>query len=208
MSAALLALIMLPFQFLSAAAIDQSNSAINLKAEGLEADLIKNELVLLEVRISQDGYAIQADEARTRGIDFKNSEWTFNGKVMITTPTGASSSDRAVVNFVQEAITELHISGQPATFLENDASKQLLAQGQANSIDYDLQKRIVRLNNNAWLKYQQIEYRGKTVVYDFGNRRIIADRKDQQGERLQITVTPVSGDNSTENKDRADSASP
>lgn len=191
---------------LVAATISQSSGAINLKAEGMDADLINNELVLLEVHISQNGYAIQANEARTKGIDFKNSEWIFSGKVNITTPTGASTSERAVVIFLQDVITELHVSGQPATFQDSNPSQQLLAQGQANNIDYDLQKRIVRLSNNAWLKYQQIEYRGKTVVYDLGNRRIIADRKEQQGERLQITVTP--GANDTERKESAGNAQP
>ena len=175
---------------LCAATLKQSAADINMESDGGYFDALTKQMVLPKVRIWQDGYEIQADEARAQGLGFDDNQWTFTGKVRITTPQGSSSADRAVVKFVQNQITELHINGQPATFEQRDASKQLLAQGQAGLIDYDLEKNTVRLSNNAWIKYGDNEFRGKVVVYDINNKRALANPEEQQGERVRITITP------------------
>lgn len=178
---------------LQAASLKQTDANIEVESDGAEVDARTRQLVLPKVRITQAGYAIQADEARATGLNFENSQWTFNGGVRISTPDGFSTADRAIVQFVQNQITELHISGQPATFEQRNPDQQMLAQGRANHIDYDLQKNTVRLNQQAWVRYGQNEFTGTTVVYDIGTQRVLASREEQQGERVRITINPNNG---------------
>ena len=174
----------------AAASLTQSTADIVVESDGAEVDARTKQMVLPRVRISQQGYVIQADEARASGLSFDDSQWTFTGKVNITTPDGHSTADRAVVNFLQNRITELHVTGQPATFEQRDVAKQLLAEGRAGQIDYDLQKSTVRLSEQAWIKYGQNEFKGNSVVYDINSKRVLASREEQQGERVRITITP------------------
>lgn len=173
-----------------AANLRQATANIDVESDGAEVDARTQQLVLPKVRITQAGYTIQADEARATGLNFENSQWTFAGKVNITTPEGSSTADRATVMFVQNQIAELHIVGQPATFEQHDPDKQLLAQGRAGFIDYDLQKNTVRLTQQAWVRYGQNEFTGTTVVYDIVNQRVLASQAEQQGERVRITINP------------------
>jgi lipopolysaccharide transport protein LptA len=172
--------------------VGQSTESITVESDGADVDARTKQLFLPKVRIEQGGYAIQADEARATGLEFDNSTWIFNGKVNITTPDGSSTAEHATVRFVQKQIIEMHIAGQPATFEQHDAGKQTLAQGRAGAIDYDVQKNTVRLSQQAWVKYGQNEFTGTTVVYDIANQRVLANREEQQGERVRITINPNS----------------
>ncbi len=185
--------LLLPLMATQAASAKQSTASIVVEADGTEIDALTKKMVLSKVRISQDQYVIQADEARATGLDVDNSEWVFTGQVKITTPDGFSTAERATVRFAQNQITELHVSGRPATFEQRDARKQMLAQGRADNIDYDLQKNTVRLNDQAWVKYGQNEFSGTSVVYDINSQRVLASREEQQGERVRITINPNTG---------------
>ena len=135
---------------------------IHLESAGTEVDAITKQIKLPKVRIWQTGYEIQADMGLAKGLNFDDSEW----------------------------ITELHITGQPATFEQNNANPQLKAQGRAELIDYFLQNNSVRLRINAWIRYGQNEFKGRAVVYDINNQRVLASPDEQQGERVHITITP------------------
>lgn len=175
---------------LPAATIESSTADINIESDGTEVDALTKQTVWPKVRIWQEGYEIQADEARAKGLDFSDSQWTFTGKVRITTPQGSSTADRAVVNFVQSQITEVHISGKPATFEQRDTSKQLLAQGEAGSIDYYLQKNTVRLSSNAWIKYGRNDCHATAVLYNIIEKNLSAASADQDGQRIKCTIVP------------------
>ncbi len=163
-----------------------------LDAASMELDGPNNVLILTEVHITtQSGYSIKAGQARTTDANnFNNSRWTFTDKVQITTPDGSSSADSANVTFVDNQISSLHITGNPATFEQHSADK-LVAQGHADSIDYDLTQHTVRLNNNAWVNYGQNECRAVALVYNITLQRISANREEQQGERVNCTITPA-----------------
>ncbi len=164
-----------------------------LDASSFELDGPSNLMVVTEVRIStQSGYVIKAGEARTTDIkDFNNSRWTFKNKVEITTPEGHSSADIAIVSFSNNQISTLHLAGEPATFEQRDAAKQIVAQGHANAIDYDLAQHTVRLSNNAWVSYGQNECHAVALVYNIAQQRVFANREEQHGERINCTISPA-----------------
>lgn len=176
----------------SALAAETGGSAdeIHLESAGTEVDAATKEISMPKIRIWQAGYEVQAELGQAKGLNFDSSEWIFTGTVKITTPQGSSTADRAIVRFVQNKITELHISGRPATFEQHTLNQQTLAQGHAESIDYYLKNNSVRLQNSAWIKYGQNEFTGRTLVYDIAHQRIIASPNEQQGERVRIVITP------------------
>lgn len=209
----LLCIVLLTLPFASgtlAADITPSNDEIQLESAGTEVDAVTKQLTLPKIHISQAGYAIQADLGQAKGLDFDNSEWIFTGKVKITTPQGSSSADRATVQFIQNKITELHISGRPATFEQHASNRQtqVLAQGHADNIDYFLKSNSIRLQNNAWIKYGQNEFTGRTMVYDITHQRILANPNEQQGERVRILITPDTTKNKTESSPSSGSPKP
>jgi len=162
-----------------------------LDAASLELDGPNNVLLLTEVRITtQSGYTIKAGQARTTDANsFNNSRWIFTNKVEITTPDGSSSADTASVSFVDNQISTLHVTGNPATFEQHTADKAV-AQGHADNIDYDLAQHTVRLNNNAWVSYGQNECRAVSLMYNIIQQRVSANREEQHGERINCTITP------------------
>jgi lipopolysaccharide transport protein LptA len=163
-----------------------------LDAASLELDGPNNVLILTEVRITtQSGYSIKAGKARTTDANnFNNSRWDFTDKVEIATPDGSSTADSASVSFVDNQISTLHITGNPATFEQHSADK-LVAQGRADKIDYDLAQHTVRLNNHAWVSYGQNECRAVALVYNISLQRVSAPREEQQGERVNCTINPT-----------------
>lgn len=165
-----------------------------MTAGSLDFDGRSNSLVLTDVRIStQNGYVIQAGEAQTSDAnDFNNSRWTFKNKVEITTPQGHTSSEVANVSFAQNQISELHMTGSPATFEQFDTAKQTIARGQAGAIDYDLKQNTVRLSNDAWIKYGQNECRAVTLSYNIEAQRVSAKTEEQNGQRVNCTISPAS----------------
>lgn len=164
----------------------------HLTAGSLDFDGRTNALMLTEVRITtQNGYVIQAGQAETGDAsNFNNSRWVFKDKVEITTPQGRTSSEVANVSFAQNQISELHMTGSPATFEQYDAAKQTIARGQAGAIDYDLKQNTVRLSNDAWLKYGQNECRAVALSYNIGAQRVSARTEEQQGQRVNCTINP------------------
>lgn len=199
-----MAIAMLACMSAPAANLKQSTADIEVESDGAEVDARTKQLVLPNVRITQDGYAIEAQEARATGLSFDNSQWTFTGNVRISTPDGFSTADTAKVLFVQNAITELHITGRPATFEQHDTGKQTMAQGRAGNIDYDLQKNTVRLSQQAWVKYGQNEASSNVLVYDVNTQSVRANAAEQQGERVRITINPNTGQTTTAPKKSAD----
>ncbi len=193
-----------------AADVTTSDDEIQLESSGTEVDAVTKQLTLPKIHISQAGYEIQAELGQAKGLNFDNSEWIFTGKVKITTPQGSSSADRATVQFVQNKITELHISGRPATFEQHTSNRQtqVLAQGHADNIDYYLKSNSIRLQNNAWIKYGQNEFTGRTMVYDITHQRILANPNEQEGERVRILITPDATKNKAESSTSSGSQQP
>ncbi len=171
-------------------------SAITLDAASSEIDGRSNEVLLHKVIIRQQGYVIRADRARATGLDFENSHWVFSGSVDITTPDGHSTGDEATVNFADNRLQQAQLTGQPATFEQRNIDKTkepaqpVLASGRANNMTYDFNKNTVRLTGQAWIQYNQNEFRGNSVTYDIPQRKVLARSEDQQGERVHITIKP------------------
>ena len=179
---------------LAAAAAPAAQQTISLDAQSSELDLRSNNVIFRKVRIAQGTMTVSADQGQaTRqasGLDFDNSLWVFRGNVKITMDQGLLTSDDAEINFTKKLLSKAVANGKPAQFEQRIAKTGKLAQGHADTIDYDAARGIVRLVKNAWISDGQNEIRGETLKYNVLAQSIIADAAEQGSQRVHIIITP------------------
>lgn len=172
------------------AATHNAQAPINLEAASSDFDYKNNTLLFKRVRIAQGALQVEAMEASATGLNFENSKWTFKGQVRITVPDGKLAANDAAVTFRDNEITRAVIRGTPATFEQRLEESRQLAQGRANTIEYDVQASTVRLVGAAWLTDGQNEIRGNTLIYDIGRQRVAANPDETDPGGVRITILP------------------
>jgi lipopolysaccharide export system protein LptA len=175
---------------LAAAAAKVEQQSIALDAQSSELDYKNNNLVFHKVRIAQGNMSVAADQAQATGLDFENSHWVFRGSVKITMDQGQLTSDEAEITFAKKLLSKAVVNGRPAAFEQRVAKTGKLAQGHADSIDYDVTKGVVHLSKNAWLSDGASEIRGESLKYNVLSQSIIAESSEQGSQRVHIIITP------------------
>jgi lipopolysaccharide export system protein LptA len=180
----------------AAAAVARDRSVpILLDAQSTSIDLKTNSAVFTRIRISQGTMSITADQGqasqqRSADLYFEDNVWNFRGNVKITVEHGQLISDDAQITFVNNALGKAVVNGKPAAFEQTIAKTGKLAKGNAETIDYDAAKHVVRLLTNAYLSNGDNEIRGQALKYDVLAQRVIAEESEQNSQRVHITITP------------------
>ena len=65
-----------------------------------------------------------------------------------------------------------------------------LAKGNADTIDYDSSKHLVRFLKDAYLSNGDNDIRGQALKYDVAGQKVIAEEAEQNSTRVRITITP------------------
>src|ERR1700730_11136403 len=178
----------LPPPLAIAAHVEQQ--AIALDAQSSELDYKNNNLIFHKVRITQGNMSVAADQAQATGLDFENSHWVFRGNVKITMDQGQLTSEEAEITFAKKLLSKAIVNGKPAAFEQRIAKTGKLAQGRADTIDYDVAKGVVHLSRNAWLSDGQNEIRGESLKYNVLAQNIVAESSEQGSQRVHIIITP------------------
>jgi lipopolysaccharide export system protein LptA len=184
------ALFALALPTLHAVAAHVEQQSILLDAQSIEMDLKNNNLIYRKVRISQGNMSVAAEQAQATGLDFENSRWVFRGNVKITMEQGQLTSDEAEITFAKKILSKAIVNGKPAAFEQRIAKTGKLAQGRADSIDYDVTKNVVHFSKNAWLSDGQNEIRGQSLKYNVLAQNIVAEGSEQGSQRVHIIITP------------------
>jgi lipopolysaccharide export system protein LptA len=171
-----------------------ANPEIAIEAKPFEVDYRNNNAVLREVVITQCDLRIEAAEARvTGGLDFENSRWTIAGNVRITAEGGRLNSDKAVVSFRDNVISQATITGTPAEF-EQQRDDGSTSRGHANTIDYETSSGTVSLLQNAWLSVGRSEVTGPRLVYNIKTQSVQGQGRASTGkpgdDRIRIIIQP------------------
>jgi lipopolysaccharide transport protein LptA len=166
------------------------HQAISLDAQSSELDYKNNNLIFHKVRITQGNMSVAADQALATGLDFENSRWVFRGNVKITMDQGLLTSDEAEITFAKKLLSQAIVNGNPAAFEQRIAKTGKLAQGRADTIDYDVTKGVVHLSKNAWLSDGENEIRGESLKYNVLAQNIVAEASEQGSQRVHIIITP------------------
>ena len=170
------------------------NQEIVVEAKPMEVDYRNNNAVLRDVVITQCDMRIQAAEARvTGGLDFENSRWTISGDVRITAEGGKLQSDKAVVLFRDNLISQATITGAPAQF-EQQRDDGSTSRGRANTIDYETGSGTVSLTKDAWLSDGRNEISGQQLVYNIRTQSVVGQAKPRADgtdpDRVRIVIQP------------------
>ena len=182
-----------------------ANPEIAIEAkQPFEVDYRNNNAVLRQVVITQCDLRIQADEARVSGgLDFENGRWTISGNVRITAEGGSLQSDKAVVSFRDNVISQATITGTPAEF-EQQRDDGTISRGHANTIDYETKSGTVSLLNNAWLSHGRNEMTGPQLVYNIKTQSVQGRGKPNTGkpgdDRIRIVIQPRDNKDGPEKK--------
>jgi lipopolysaccharide transport protein LptA len=160
--------------------IDAAFSHVDYKTDTVE---FKN------VAVSQGNTGVTAERAHATGVGFANSQWTFEGSVLIVLePRGTLRSDQAVVQFRNSRVTRATATGKPATFEQRTGSRGAL-RAHANQIVYNAENDSVRLSGDAWLSDGRVEISGPALVYNVRDEQLQAASRGER-RRIHITVTP------------------
>jgi lipopolysaccharide transport protein LptA len=171
-----------------------ANPEIVVEAKPVEINYRNESTLLRDVTIRQCDNRIEAAEARsTGGIAFENSRWTFSGKVRIKAGSGNLSSDKAIVEFRNNLISEAVVTGTPAEF-EQRRDDGSTARGHANTISYEALGGRISLRENAWLSDGCNEITAKQFVYNITLQRVEGQSRTnttQTGDgRIRMTIQP------------------
>jgi lipopolysaccharide transport protein LptA len=185
-----IALVSLAWPASQAIAAHVEQQGVSIDSESLELDYKTNNLILHKVRIAQGNMAVSAEQAQAKGLDFENNQWVFRGNVKITMEQGLLTSEEAEITFVKKLLSRAVVNGKPAAFEQRIAKTGKLAQGHADTIDYDVAKGVVHLSKNAWLSDGQNEIRGDSLKYNVLAHNIVAEASEQGSQRVHIIITP------------------
>jgi lipopolysaccharide transport protein LptA len=178
----------LPCSYALAEHVEQQS--ISLDAQSSELDYKNNNLIFRKVRIAQGTMSVTADQAQATGLDFENSHWVFRGNVKITMEQGLLTSDEADITFVKKLLSKAVVNGNPAAFEQRIAKTGKLAQGHADTIDYDVARGVVHLSKNAWMSDGEREILGESLKYNVLAQTIVAEGSEQGSQRVHIVITP------------------
>jgi lipopolysaccharide transport protein LptA len=180
----------------AAAAGKVAPQPIVLDAQSGELDLHTGNEVFHKVRITQGDMVVTADQAQASQpgtkLNFNNSLLTFRGAVKINTDKGLLTADEAQLTFVNNTLPKAVATGKPGAFEQRVGKTGKQAKGQAETIDYDVPKGIVRFLKNAFLSLSdpQYEIHAQAIRYDSINQKIIADEAEQGSQRIHSIFTP------------------
>lgn len=162
---------------------------IVLEAVPLDIDYRNNRARFREVVLHQCDVRIEAAEANVvGGLDFENGEWTVSGNVRIKAEGGSLKSDKAVVQFRNNLISQATVTGSPAEFeqLRKDGTT---SRGHASTISYEPGSGTVKLRDNAWLSAGCNELKGEQLVYNIKTQRVEGQPQAVPGANGRITIT-------------------
>lgn len=174
-----------------AAALEGCREEVEVTGENLAGNFRKNFSELRNVIISGCGTRIEAKLARFSKFDFEDSRWTFEGNVRIDMDdqNGRLRADEAVVNFRDNQLSRVEITGSPAEFEQKRTDSNAVARGRAGEIVYELGPGTVSLSKDAWLTDGSTEIKNPQIVYDIRRQQVQASSRPGS-ERVRITIKP------------------
>jgi lipopolysaccharide transport protein LptA len=179
----------------TASAQDRRQLPISLDAASSDVDYRSNRVRFRDVTIKQGETTVSAERAEATGLDFADSRWVFEGRVIIRVPQqGELRSERAVVEFKSNRIDRATITGKPAEFEQQRVDSDLMARGRAGAIEYQVEDGTVRLTEEAWLTDGRNEITGPLLVYDIRAQRVQAATAPGGRERVRITINPATNE--------------
>jgi lipopolysaccharide transport protein LptA len=178
-----------PAQAQQSVSLDKCEDTITLKSQNQGTFNLRDKAIQLgKVDISGCGARIRANNAVTTNADFEDSTWTFDGDVRIDLDTaqGTLTSDKAVVIFRNNQLSEATITGSPAEFEHKRGNVN--TRGSAGRIVYDLATQNIRLADDARVTDGgRLDVKAATLAYNLRTQDLdVAGKGSGRGYTLVI----------------------
>ncbi|NOX42610.1 MAG: lipopolysaccharide transport periplasmic protein LptA [Gammaproteobacteria bacterium] len=146
-------------------------------------------------------------EADQVDIDNKQKISTYQGNVKLSRGDIIILADKITAKKNKKGLGKLFATGNPVKFNktqqrtgQNDSGQKEI-KGQALEIEYDTEKEIMTLKNEAKLWQSNDQFSGNLIIYNIAQESVTANRGSAKNGRVQVIIHP--GNNSSENKLRA-----
>ena len=135
-----------------------------------------------DIVVSQGDTRLTAERARAKGVGFTDSQWTVEGRVVITLePRGSLWADQAILEFRDGELAQVTAIGSPAHFEQRRTDSRRVEHGFADEITYYTKQDIVRLSGHAELSdTHDVQMSAPAFVYHVREDRL---QGDSQSER-------------------------
>jgi len=168
-----------------------ASGKILLRATSVDLDNTTKQIIVVDAVVTQGTDSVSADRAEADSLDFENSRWVFIGNVHIRSAIhGNLQSDRATVEYRNNAMTRAVATGAPAEFEQTQSPNGVLAHGHANSIEYEVASGTVRLTGDPWLTNGRAVMSAAVITYDVNEKTMKGAADDATGKRVDVTILP------------------
>ncbi len=163
----------------------------SIDAASFVVDYKTNTAEYKDVVIIQGDIKLQADKAHAQGLDLNDAAWTLAGNVRVQSEQrGNLQSDEAVIEFKDNHIARVTVTGMPAEFEQKRADSDQTTHGHAGEIVYDVTEGTVRLSKNAWLSDGRNEISSNLLVYDIREQKVQSSTAPGTDGRVHIVISP------------------
>ncbi|MBI79630.1 MAG: LptA/OstA family protein [Pseudomonadota bacterium] len=169
---------------------ESSQNPILLDAESSVINRISNLISFIKLEINQENnFLLQADEATASSLDFSSNEWVLNGNVYLEFNEINILAEKAVIKFSNNGVEEALFEGLPAIFSNVNNLENQSISGGADNLTYNKNAGFISMNNNAFLKQGNNEFKGCSLIYDIDAEKITSGASDC-GTPVSITIVP------------------
>ena len=124
-------------------------------------------------------------------FSISENEWELSGNISIENTGMNISANQAKISLVDRQLQSFTLIGSPVSFryLVGEDSK---ANGQANTISFNLNTRMITLDGDAQLLEAGNELKGEHIEYDLDAERLKADNQGKGDGRVHLIFEPPS----------------
>jgi lipopolysaccharide transport protein LptA len=168
-----------------------SGESIVINSASSNIDDATNTADFKDVSVDQGTRRLTAERARATGLGFKNSQWTFVGRVVISLePRRSLWADQAILEYRDGKLAQVTATGSPTHFEERRTDPQPPRRGHADAITYDAKQDTVRLQGHAQVSDGDgMEISAPMIVYHIRDDKWQADSATE-ARAVHIIVKP------------------
>ena len=148
------------------------------------------------LRFSQGNISIESDEGRATNGTEDNRELKFSGNVVIIVNNGRIECDDANLQFTGSTLSSAVVTGAPATYELRRAAADDVTYAEAGRLLYDVGAGVIEFSENASITESGNQIASNYLLYNINERRIKADSSGADDDRVRITYTPATEEES------------
>lgn len=180
---------------------------MQLDADSTSYDGKSSMLMFRGLRLSQGSLGISAEEGRATKMDFEDSNWQFNGEVIIDVDNGHIESDSAEMQFSGYQLRLATIVGSPATFRLKRPGSDQETYAEAGRLKYDFEAGVIEFSEKATITEDGNKIASDHLVYNISERRVNATSDGDGDSKVRVIYTPGDAQAPASGDEQADSTS-